>query len=466
MILKLTLRVTKIVTAETTGDTPPRLIVKAGKVVAVRAVPFLAAILLARYLGATAFGVYSYALSWAVILAALGVFGLDRLVVREVAIHTVSASWHECRLLLRWATGFAAGLAAAIAVGAVLLRSILEAPAGISEWACIAAAPIIPLLAVSTVQQAALRGLLRIGQSQLPLNFVRPIAALLLSVVLASAAGHRPTATEALAATTVAAILAVGVGSWLITVALPKSGQPAVVPPRSRAWLRSCTTLFLVSSLASLSATEILILGVYERPEVVGAYSAALQCAASVSLGFNVLTALLSPRFAALYATSRHEQLRKLLLRGQVLAIAVGVPVAVVLASHGDSLLRYLYGPGFARAHTALTLLVAGQVANILAGPTAALLTMTGHERDAIPGLAAAAVANIVGALWLVPRWGINGAAIAAIAAVVTWNIVLGWLVRKRLGLTWPYVARARAVAHRLERQLPARLERSDLHIE
>ena len=460
------MRLAKILTTGTTDDTATRMIIKAGKAIATRIVPFLTAMVLARYLGAAVFGVYSYALSWVGILTTLGVFGLDRLVVREVATHMMSASWSENRSLLRWASRFAVGLATAIAAVAVLLRSVLGAPAGTSQSVCLAAAAIVPVLALSTVQQAALRGLHRIGQSQLPLNIVRPIGTLLLCVVLARAAGNRPTATEALLAMTVATTLAVGVGSRLITSACPKTSLPARGPSQGRAWLRSCATLFLVSSLASLSGAEILILGIYERPEVVGAYSAALQCAATVSFGLNVLVGLLSPRFAALYATSNHEPLRKLLLRGQVLAMIAGVPIAVVLVTRSDSLLRYLYGPEFAQAHTALTLLVAGQVVNILAGPVSALLTMTGHERVALPGLAAAAAANIVGGFWLVPRWGINGAAIANTAAVVTWNIVLTCLVRARLGLTWPYLARARAVANRPERQLPARWERSDPHSE
>lgn len=455
-----------ILTTGATDDTATRMIIKAGTVIATRIVPFLTTMVLARYLGAAVFGVYSYALSWVGILSTLGVFGLDRLVVREVAIHMMSASWSENRSLLRWAGRLSVGLATAIAAGAVLLSSVLGTPATTSQSVCIAAAAIVPLLALSTVQQAVLRGLHRIGQSQLPLNIVRPIGTLLLCLVLARAAGNRPTATEALLATTVATTLALGVGSRLITSALPKTSQPARAPPRGREWLRSCATLFLLSSLASLSGAEILILGFYERPEKIGAYSAALQCAAIVSFGLNVLIGLLSPRFAALYATNNHELLRKLVLRGQVLAMIAGIPTAVVLVTCSDSLLRYLYGPEFTQAHTALTLLVAGQVVNVLAGPVSALLSMTGRERAALPGLAAAAAANIAGGLWLVPRWGINGAAIANMAAVMTWNIVLTCLVRTRLGLTWPYLARARPVANRPERQLPARSERSDSHTE
>ena len=456
----------KIPSTGAADDTATRMIIKAGKIIATRIVPFLSAMVLARYLGAAVFGVYSYALSWVGILSTLAVFGLDRLVVREVSIHMTSASWSENRSLLRWASRFTLGLATAIAAGALLLRSVLGTPAGASQSVFIAAVAVIPVLALSTVQQAVLRGLHRIGQSQLPLNIVRPTGTLLLCTALAHAAGNRPTATEALLAMTMATILAVAVGSRLITSALPKISQPTRAPPRGRAWLRSCATLFLVSSLASLSGAEILILGIYERPERIGAYSAALQCAAIVSFGLNVLVGLLSPRFAALYATRNHEPLRKLVLRGQVLTLSAGIPTAVVLVTWSDSLLRYLYGPVFARADTALTLLVAGQVVNILAGPVSALLTMTGHERAALPGLAAAAAANIAGALWLIPRWGINGAAIANTAAVVTWNIVLTCLVRKRLGLTWPYLAGARAVANQPRRQLPARSERSVSHNE
>jgi O-antigen/teichoic acid export membrane protein len=37
--------------------------------------------------------------------------------------------------------------------------------------------------------------------------------------------------------------------------------------------------------------------------------------------------------------------------------------------------------------------------------------------------------------LFLIPLWGITGAAVATATGLVTWNVLLWWAVRKRLGI-------------------------------
>ena len=421
-----------------------RLTIQTGQILALRLVPFLCTIALARYLGAVEFGVYAYVLSWIGILVTISLFGLDRLVVREVAACTTSVSQAQCRALLRWANRLSVCLAAAIAVIALSLHSYLAKRAGIPELALVAAVVITPAVSICTIHQAVLRGVYWMWTSQLPLSVVRPIVTLLVTVTIGALAGLGPTATVAFIGATLAAFAALGTSWRAVTLALPKLRSVTAPYDKRRAWLDSSARLFLLSGLSSLTGTEVILLGASGQLASVGAYAAALQCSAAVSLMLGMVVTVLSPRFAATYAAAQFELLRKLVLRGQIIVVAVGLPMIILLASRGDLALRMLYGPEFVQAETALRVLVAGQLINILAGPVAALLTMTGHERDAVLGVAAAALVNILFALLLVPQWGINGAAIAGMSGTVTWNVVLAWRVKKHLGLIWPFVAPGR----------------------
>ena len=75
-------------------------------------------------------------------------------------------------------------------------------------------------------------------------------------------------------------------------------------------------------------------------------------------------------------------------------------------------------------------------------GSVLLLLTMTGHEQDALVGVAAGALVNLSCSLALIPRLGLMGAAAASTLGLVTWNLILAWRVRHRLGLDPTALAR------------------------
>jgi O-antigen/teichoic acid export membrane protein len=60
---------------------------------------------------------------------------------------------------------------------------------------------------------------------------------------------------------------------------------------------------------------------------------------------------------------------------------------------------------------------------------------MTGHERDSAAGLGVGAASNILLNLLLVPRWGIEGAAVAYAGSMILWNVLLAVLLYRKVGL-------------------------------
>jgi O-antigen/teichoic acid export membrane protein len=60
---------------------------------------------------------------------------------------------------------------------------------------------------------------------------------------------------------------------------------------------------------------------------------------------------------------------------------------------------------------------------------------MTGHERDAAFGITVGATANVILNALLIPRWGMEGAAIATGFSLLLWNVILVVRTRQRLGI-------------------------------
>ncbi len=72
---------------------------------------------------------------------------------------------------------------------------------------------------------------------------------------------------------------------------------------------------------------------------------------------------------------------------------------------------------------------------NVATGLNGMLLIMTGHERVASVAVGVGAAANIGLNLLLVPRWGMDGAAVANVSSLVILNLLATIALHRRTGL-------------------------------
>jgi O-antigen/teichoic acid export membrane protein len=63
------------------------------------------------------------------------------------------------------------------------------------------------------------------------------------------------------------------------------------------------------------------------------------------------------------------------------------------------------------------------------------LASMTGHQRQSAIGLAVAVVLNALLNLWLIPAYGIVGAAAASALSLGAWQIAMVVLIRRAVGV-------------------------------
>ncbi len=413
---------------------------------------------MAHWLSVAEFGTYTYILSWIGMLGTIGVYGLDRVIVRDVSVYYTQAAWNLLRGSLRWANGVTL-LVSSVLFGLVfIVRALVgqslemysspmySSPMYSSPMLASLSLPMtrlwliggwaIPLAALARVQQSTLRGLHRLASSQLAETVLQPALTLLIVAGILWARTGTLTAAHTLVAYTVATGLALICSGWLVSRALPRQVRAAPPLYQHRAWAVSASRMFLLTSLGAINGRiDVLALGMLKGPEAVGIYSAALRGAALIPLALNMAALAMAPTFASLYAKGEQEALQHLVTRMSQLVLLAGVPVAAGLVLFGRWVLL-LFGPKFTIGQTALILLSLGQLVNIVAGPVAGLLTMTGHERDVVMGVGVGSGANLVLSLALIPLWGINGAACAAAASLILWNLILVRFVRQRLALS------------------------------
>jgi O-antigen/teichoic acid export membrane protein len=397
---------------------------------------FVIGIVLTRSLGASGYGAYAYALSWAVMLNVFAVCGLDRLVLRQVAAHQAHRQWGLLRGLLGQANRAGLCISLGLALTAALLAYFL--PAFVDRemrWTFWVGLALIPLLVLMRIRQAALQGLHRVLAGQAPDLILQPLALLVVVSLTALVFQGRLTAPIAMGLTVVSNATALLVGAYALTRCLPAEVRASEIVHRPLPWSSSLLPLLVASGVQIIfSQTDILVLGAMNGARAVGIYSVASRGAMLLVFLMQAVTPVLAPRVASLHALGQTRELQRILVNGVRASLILALPLAIGLIVFGELYLG-MFGPAFVRGRTALAILCCGQLVNLAMGPTDWLLIMTGHERDVATGVTISAVMNGALTVGLIRLWGLEGAAIATATTMLLKNLLMSVFVYVRLGV-------------------------------
>ncbi len=407
----------------------------------------LSSIILARVMGATEFGYFSYAVALVGLLAVPTSLGLPNLLIRYLAAYRARKEWGLMRgLLLRTNQ---AVVAASLLIG-VLSLAILwplrgSFPALQPTVFCISLL-LLPLGTLNALRGASLRGLHHTVLGQLPEDLVRP--ALLVILVVGAWLLARPAGLDAVTAIVlqvIATAAAFAIGAWLLLTHIPPAARNAVPAFEGRAWFRTAIPLLALGGMQVINQrTDLMMLGIFTTPADVGIYQVVVRGADVVAFALLAVDRVIAPEFSRLYTQRDLARMQRIVTGSTRVVLLVTIPAVLVMVFFGRAILDAFFGSGFAAGAPALAILSAGQLANATMGSAGSLLNMTGHEADTARSIVISAVVNVALNLFLIPRFGIVGAATATALSIVVWNLLLGWWVYRRLGIV-PSVFGSRA---------------------
>lgn len=404
--------------------------------VAALAATLLGSVVLARVLGPAEFGRYAFVFAIVSLLALPAQAGIPTLLLRETAMTQARRQWGVLKGLWRWSTRVIAALSAAMAVlvsGALLVAGeALDPELRLSFFVGLA---LVPLIALGNARGAALRGMQRVVIGQLPESIVRPV---LLLALVGVAGWYGPvSASAAMGWHVVAAAVAFAIGAALLWRARPvEIADVTADTSSSPAWWRAALPLALVSALQVASnQTGVVVLGFFRPASEVGLFKVAASAATVALFGMQTITLVISPHIARLHATGDAARLARLVAIGAIGSAGLTVPILLVFVLGGRDLIGFVYGGPYRDAYAPLVVLAAGQAINSMFGCVAALLGMTGHERDAARWLAVSAAVNTGLAIILAPAFGSVGVALAGAVSIVVWNVAFWHVAKRRLGI-------------------------------
>lgn len=394
-----------------------------------------ASILLARGLGPEGYGQYVFVLSLMTMLALPVGPGIGQLVTREVAKYQHGAEWGLFRGLLHRANLWVLLSSVAYIVVVILLVNRYAQWQIDDRWSLIGLAVfLVPLLGFNAIRGNTLRGLRHVILAQLPDLVLRPAVHLTIATILLFAGVLNPVTALGgqLAATGVAFL----VGSLFLIRRIPK--QVSITQPeyQDSLWLRAIFPFTLLATVGSLNnQIGILFLGWLGSPEQVAVMQIGMSGSSLVVFFLALINMVISPHIIRAWKDENKERLKKLSRYSSRIAFTAALPVGLPLIFFGAPIVRFLYGNEYVDAAVLpLAILTAGQLFNVACGSVGQFLTMSGFEKDTLVGQVSALLANFLLAIFLIPQFGAVGAACAASAGLVIWNLVLVVLFKSRLG--------------------------------
>jgi O-antigen/teichoic acid export membrane protein len=394
-------------------------------------VRYASQLVLARWLGVTAFGQLTYSVNFSQIAATPVDGGMATAVTRFVPEATARGDPVEQAKVVRGSRLICLVLGGGVALllgGVVAVVGGGPAPKTVILIALLA----VPLFALTEVQTGICRSYERIAAAFVAPVALQPILVVALAFTIAAAT------TRSVTVAVVASVGAIAVvcvqQAWSIRRLRPRHAEAHVDRADLRRWSGVSLPL-LVLSLSQLvfSRMDLLFVGIFLGAEKAGIYSVAFRTAAIILLVQTAVNAVVTPRIARLHWAGERAQLETTMLAAVRWVLIGSAVLSVPLIVVGGPILG-VFGSPFRTGATTLSVYLIGQLVSIGAGPAGWVLGLAGEHRKAAAIGVNSGLITIVAYLVMIPTLGIVGAAAANSLGMTIKNVWSNIEVRRCLG--------------------------------
>ncbi|WP_417691961.1 lipopolysaccharide biosynthesis protein [Roseibium sp.] len=418
------------------GGAPRMALLTFGVRVGGAALAYLSQILLARWMGAHDYGIYSLAWTWIIVLGIIASAGFSSSANRFIPEYDKAGDMAGLRGFLRMSQWTAFGIGALITAFGIAIIWIAQPwiePYYVAPLMLIMVA--LPFFSLGNTLDGVARSYDWSGLAMLPTYIWRPLLILLFAGMLLLA-GFSPTALHVATAAVAATWLVALYQLYAIRKRLkPRLGQ---VPHRShfKLWMAVSFPMLMVEGILQLiTSADVIMVSFWHDPHDVGIYFAASKTLALVHFVYFAVRSASAHRYAAYVHGNDTAKLAAYVRQTSHWTFWPSLAVALGLLLVAPLLLR-LFGSDFASGYPVLAVLIIGVLARASVGPVDALLTMSGHQKSCAWIYAGTFVVNVVCNLILIPRLGLVGAALATALSIVFEAICLSTVARRRLGVS------------------------------
>lgn len=170
--------------------------------------------------------------------------------------------------------------------------------------------------------------------------------------------------------------------------------------------------------------TDILMLGYFKTAGEVGIYDAVRPLVQLIKIIWSSMVFLYTPVVSEFHAQKAMENIRWVYFILTKWFASITFPIALTFLLFPEIVLAVVFGPEYTAGADALRLLAVAFFLSNAMGPNGATLTALGRTRVLMWANLVATIINVTINLWLIPPYGILGAAAATAVALVTRNFI------------------------------------------
>ena len=409
---------------------------------------FITTLLLTRWIGVEGLGAYNFVTSWMLLVVILVVFGLEDYLVRETAAARGRQDPQTATRLWNFSRGFILTFSL-IAVACIYCLLPWLNFEDLNLRPTFMVGPImIPLVCMIAIYRGRFRANKQIIKSLIPECLIRPILLMTtIGLLLCSTTPGNP--ATALLINVIATFVAMAFCMLAAHLTGPETVDPsqANLSPASedhffpgylkasKTWLIGSLPFVVIAGISIINQrTDRLMLGALQDIKSVGLYSVAVQMAMVVNFTLLGLNQAIAPLVAERHDANRSKELQKTLIQATNIATLGSLLIVAALVALGPIVLA-IFGPDFSDSYLPMIILAVGQLLNVASGPVGTILSMSRQERFVGIGMLASVVCNILLNFLLIPRYGVNGAAIATAVSVGVWNLLMVVFAKRILGI-------------------------------
>lgn len=398
----------------------------------------ITAVALARLLQADQLGMYSLALSAANVAVAVAILGLDAALVRYVAVLVArkddEALWGALQ------SGIGVSLGFSIITGTILFA--LAYPAAESIFHRPELAPllqlvsvIVPMLTLSEVLAGSIRGFKRMDQAAIAQFVAQPLIRLALIVGLAWGG---LSVAEAIITFGLADLAASAILFHFLNRRFPLRRPLRQARHEVRAIMDFSIPVWLSDMMVKFHGNfQTLILGSLNTFTGVGIFTVASQMTTISSQFSSSMNVSAKPVIAELHDRADMTEMGRVYRTANKWGITVQLPVFLLMALFPKQLLA-IFGESYTDGATALIIMALATLVIVGTGMGGIILDMAGHTRLKLVNSIVRLTVFIVLDILLIPKWGIIGAAVAALTGETVANLLRIGQVYYLFRL-WPY---------------------------
>jgi O-antigen/teichoic acid export membrane protein len=203
--------------------------------------------------------------------------------------------------------------------------------------------------------------------------------------------------------------------------------------------LRISLPLLLASSLTFVKGwIDSIMVGIFLTKADVGIYNIALKLSAVTAIILTAVNTIAAPKFAEAYANGEKEKLNRIVQHSTKMIFYGSLPILILFLAIPGYIL-FIFGPEFVAGKNALILLAVGNFINAIAGSVGYFMQMTDSQLAFQNITFISTGLGILLNYLLIPVLGIEGAALSTCIGLIVWNLACVLFISYKYGIRTYY---------------------------